>query len=94
LAAIAGCIDGDSDAFHYIGYAESHDLIHWTVVNGINNPIISTAPFTIQVNSSGVPVASGVSITVPSQAPAGERNRPLPRPLHFRWPSRKYPFSA
>src|SRR3974390_151756 len=25
-----GCIDGDSDAFHYIGYAESRDLFHWT----------------------------------------------------------------
>jgi hypothetical protein len=67
-----GCIDGDSDAFHYIGYAESRDLIHWTVVNGINNPIISTAPFTIQVDSSGVPVGlgvTGVSVTVPSQTP-------------------------
>lgn len=67
-----GCIDGDSDAFHYIGYAESRDLIHWTVVNGINNPIISTAPFTIQVTSSGVPVgpgATGAPITVPAQTP-------------------------
>jgi hypothetical protein len=27
------CLDGDSDAFHYIGYAESKDLIHWTVIN-------------------------------------------------------------
>ena len=67
-----GCIDGDSDAFHYIGYAESRDLIHWTVVNGINNPIISTSPFTIQVDSTGVPVASGTtgtSITVPATTP-------------------------
>jgi hypothetical protein len=67
-----GCVDGDSDAFHYIGYAESHDLIHWTVVNGINNPIISTAPFTMQVDSNGVPVAAGATgtkVTVPAQAP-------------------------
>src|SRR5215469_7646383 len=42
-----GCVDGDSDAFHYIGYAESSDLIHWAVVNGINNPIISTFPVTL-----------------------------------------------
>lgn len=65
-----GCIDGDSDAFHYIGYAESTDLIHWQVVNGINNPIVSTAPFTIQVNSAGVPVTSGgTNITVPANVP-------------------------
>jgi len=66
------CIDGDSDAFHYIGYAESHDLIHWTVINGINNPIVSTSPFTIQVDSSGVPVAAGATgttITVPATTP-------------------------
>jgi hypothetical protein len=65
-----GCIDGDSDAFHYIGYAESKDLINWTVVNGINNPIVSTAPFTIDVHSGGIPVASGVAgtpLTVPGK---------------------------
>ena len=69
-----GCIDGDSDAFHYIGYAESFDLFHWTVVNGINNPIISTAPFTITVDANGLPIfppstASGTTITVPSATP-------------------------
>lgn len=67
-----GCIDGDSDAFHYIGYAESRDMIHWTVINGINNPIISTSPFSIQVDANGVPVASGstgVTVTVPSTMP-------------------------
>jgi hypothetical protein len=67
-----GCIDGDSDAFHYIGYAESSDLVHWTVVNGINNPIASTATFQIQVDSKGVPVGPGVvgtSITVPANTP-------------------------
>ena len=67
-----GCVDGDSDAFHYIGYAESRDLIHWTVVNGINNPIISTSPFTMQVDSTGVPAAAGSAatlITVPAQTP-------------------------
>ncbi len=64
-----GCIDGDSDAFHYIGYAESRDLIHWAVVNGINNPIISTSPFTITVDANGVPATTGTSITVPAQTP-------------------------
>lgn len=64
-----GCIDGDSDAFHYIGYAESSDLIHWNVINGLNNPIVSTAPFTMTVDSNGLPSATGNSITVPANAP-------------------------
>ena len=72
-----GCIDGDSDAFHYIGYAESSDLIHWTVVNGINNPLVSTQPYTITVDAHNLPIfpgnpnasAPGSPITVPSNAP-------------------------
>ena len=35
------CLDGDSDAFHYIGYAESTDMMHWIVYNDINHPIAS-----------------------------------------------------
>ena len=66
-----GCIDGDSDAFHYIGYAESKDLLHWTVINGINNPIIEVAPFTLAVDAKGVPPSPGEAssdITVPANA--------------------------
>jgi hypothetical protein len=39
--------DNDSDSFNYIGYAESDDLLHWTVVNGVgnnrglNNPLLT-----------------------------------------------------
>lgn len=33
--------DADSDAFHFIGYAESTDLLHWTVINGLGNPLLS-----------------------------------------------------
>ncbi len=75
-----GCIDGDSDAFHYIGYAESSDLLHWTVVNGINNPIVSTQTYKITVDAKGLPIflpstATGTSITVPSTTPvAGVNN--------------------
>jgi hypothetical protein len=67
-----GCVDGDSDAFHYIGYAESTDLIHWTVINGIDNPIASTATFTMVVDANGAPVkagGNGTTITVPSNPP-------------------------
>jgi len=64
-----GCISGDSDAFQYIGYAESSDLLHWTVVNGVNNPIVSTNAFTIAVNSNGVPDAAGSPVTFPANTP-------------------------
>jgi hypothetical protein len=64
-----GCVDGDSDAFHYIGYAESTDLTHWNVINGINNPIISTFPVTMTVNGMGVPATGNgtTSVTIPAE---------------------------
>jgi len=57
------CIDADSDSFHAIAYAESGDLVNWTVYNGINNPIASrpTATFTDQATSS--------MLTIPATAP-------------------------
>ncbi len=66
------CVDGDSDAFHYVGYAESTDLIHWTVINGLNNPIASVFPVTLALDSNGVPVVSpvtGTSTTIPASEP-------------------------
>ena len=43
------CLDNDSDAFHFIGYAETvnpvkapSDLLSWHMVNGFDNPILST----------------------------------------------------
>lgn len=69
-----GCIDGDSDAFRYIGYAESRDLLHWNVINGLNNPILITSPYTIAVDANGLPVvppAAGTPLTVPSHAAVG-----------------------
>jgi hypothetical protein len=64
------CIDADSDSFHYIGYAESKNLKQWTVINGINNPIISIAPLTLTVDSNGHPITgSGTNITIPSNEP-------------------------
>jgi hypothetical protein len=55
------CLDGDSDAFHFLGYAESRDLRNWTVINGIQNPIASIAPVTVVFN--------GDSVTVPATKP-------------------------
>ncbi len=51
------CLDNDSDGFHFIGYAETtnrvtqpSDLLSWRVVNGLDNPILSTDTVT---NPSG-----------------------------------------
>jgi hypothetical protein len=55
------CLDNDSDAFHFIGYAESYDLVNWTVVNGLENPIASVAAVTVNVG--------GAPTTIPSTAP-------------------------
>ena len=60
------CLDNDSDGFHYIGYAETKnvvntasDLLSWNVLNALDNPILSTD-----------------TVTDPNQTP------PRPYPLH------------
>jgi hypothetical protein len=57
------CLDGDSDAFHYIGYAESTDKMTWTVYNDIDHPIASINTITA-ANQSG-----GAMVTVPANPP-------------------------
>jgi hypothetical protein len=57
------CLDGDSDAFHFIGYAESTDKMHWTVYDDINHPIASINTITT-ANQMG-----GAMVTVPSGTP-------------------------
>ena len=57
------CLDGDSDAFHYIGYAESTDMRNWTVLRDINQPIASINTITA-ANQAG-----GASVTIPANAP-------------------------
>ncbi|GGR35268.1 hypothetical protein [Deinococcus ruber] len=34
------CQDGDSDAYHFIGYAHSTDALNWTIDNGAANPLV------------------------------------------------------
>ena len=34
------CQDGDSDAYHFIGYAHSMDALSWTVDNGASSPLV------------------------------------------------------
>ena len=61
------CIDADSDSFHYIGYAESMDLIHWSVIYGLNNPIASVSRTSVAVDANGIPVSSGgAPVTIPA----------------------------
>jgi hypothetical protein len=57
------CLDGDSDAFHYIGYAESSDGQNWTVYNDINSPIASINPIT------AINQATGQTVTIPATPP-------------------------
>jgi hypothetical protein len=57
------CLDGDSDAFHYIGYAESTDKMHWVVYSDINHPIASINPITV-ANQAG-----GAIVTIPANPP-------------------------
>ena len=56
-------------AHRRLGYAESSDLVHWTVINGISDPIISTAPLTLNVNAQGVPANPGNPVTIPANTP-------------------------
>ncbi|GAX45495.1 hypothetical protein NIES4075_65160 [Tolypothrix sp. NIES-4075] len=61
------CLDADSDAFHYIGYAESNgDLHNWKVINGINNPIASIKDITVGSNDSS---NFGEPINIPANPP-------------------------
>ncbi len=61
------CLDGDSDAFHAIMYAESNgsDLTNWTVINGINNPIASIA----QQTGLTDPQTGRTNVTIPANTP-------------------------
>jgi len=64
------CIDADSDSFHAILYAESSDLMNWTVYNGINNPIASrpTATFTDQATDTPLTIPATAPVVGPTQA--------------------------
>ncbi len=57
------CLDGDSDAFHFIGYAESTDMRNWTVFRDINQPIASINTITATNQ------ADGTSVTIPAHTP-------------------------
>ncbi len=57
------CLDGDSDAFHFIGYAESTDKVHWTVYNDVNHPIASINTITTANQ------ADGTMVTIPANPP-------------------------
>lgn len=57
------CLDNDSDGFHFIGYAETDrpvnqpsDLLSWHVVNGFDNPILSTDTVTDPAGPRPYPV--------------------------------------
>ncbi len=76
------CLDNDSDGFHFIGYAETmnavtqpSDLLSWKVINGLDNPIMSTDTVTDPGTTphsqypSQTPIVSltGVNLLTPAQ---------------------------
>jgi hypothetical protein len=74
------CLDNDSDAFHFIGYAETDervtrpsDLLSWHVVNKLDNPILSTDTVTDPSGPRPYPLTlpivhvSGVDMLTPAQ---------------------------
>ncbi len=54
------CLDGDSDAFHAIMYAESSNLTSWTIYNGIDNPIASVSNTTDPNTQATIPATTPV----------------------------------
>jgi hypothetical protein len=84
------CLDNDSDGFHFIGYAETDsrvsqpsDLLHWHVVYGFDNPILSTdkvtdpsgpRPYPLNapvVNASGADALTGAQVAPFVPVPGG-----------------------
>ena len=58
---------------------KSTDLIHWTVINDLNNPIASVFTVTISLDTNGVPASPGTTTpTIPSsESLVGDRQRAL-----------------
>src|SRR5260370_12005362 len=74
------CLDNDSDGFHFIGYAETNsevtaqvDRRAWHVVNGLDNPILSTDTVTDPAGPRAYPAnppvvaATGADALSPAQ---------------------------
>jgi hypothetical protein len=87
-------VDNDSDGFHFIGYAETDkkvtgpsDLLSWHVVNGLDNPILSTDTVTDPSGPRPYPLhlpvlnVSGADVLTPAQvAPFVPATSPYPPP--------------
>jgi hypothetical protein len=85
------CLDNDSDGFHFIGYAETDavvklpsDLLKWHVINGLDNPILSTdtvtdpsGPRPYPLNAPVVNVTEADLLTAAQVAPF---TPPTPKP--------------
>jgi hypothetical protein len=90
------CLDNDSDGFHYIGYAETvnvvrtaSDLLNWTVINALDNPILSTdtvtdpsamPPRPYPLNAPIVNVHGADALTAAQVAPFVPPSGPNPPP--------------
>jgi len=88
------CLDNDSDGFHYIGYAETvnvvataNDLLKWNVLNALDNPILSTdtvtdpsGPRPYPLNPPIVNVHGADALTAAQVAPFVPPSGPNPPP--------------
>jgi hypothetical protein len=85
------CLDNDSDGFHFIGYAETDapvrlpsDLLKWHVINGLDNPILSTDTVTDPSGPRPYPLkAPIVNVTEADQLTAAQVapfTPPAPKP--------------
>lgn len=87
--AAGNCYDGDSDGFHYIGYATSKDGLNWSIVDGFTHPLLaadSTFPKTSPAlyysgRIYGPQVVLGHDGRTATMVFAGYRTpKPLPKP--------------
>lgn len=83
------CYDGDSDGFHYIGYATSKDGLNWTIVDGFTNPLLAVDTSFPQTSPAlyysgriyGPQVVLGKDGKTATMVFAGYRTpKPLPKP--------------
>ncbi len=86
------CLDNDSDGFHFIGYAETtnavsqpSDLLSWTVINGLDNPIMSTdtvtdtqSPYSQYPSQTPLVNLTGVNLLTPLRFSPGRHRSPPP----------------
>src|SRR4029077_10227176 len=86
------CLHNDSDGFHFLGYAETvnevdspTDLLDWTVINGFDNPILSTDTVTDPVAGITYPANPPLIDAAPAKIVQPRRSSTPPMPMCSPW---------